>query len=108
MNEINIVPWQKIQGNKYIKSLNPSMLKKEGYVSTMRARVIGKPKSNSDFVTVKFDRNYVLSWLATKVIRPLTNEGLDEVTELFKEAWELSGISPQALRRYFDSDKKKE
>ena len=81
------------------------MLTKEGYLSTMRARVIGKPKTNSDFVTIKFDRDYVLLWLATKVIKPLTNEGIDGVNELLLEAWEKSGISLQPLQRNFDRNK---
>ncbi len=105
MEEIKVVPWQDIQGNRYIKSLNPSMLTKEGYLSTMRARVIGKPKTNSDFVTIKFDRDYVLLWLATKVIKPLTNEGIDGVNELLKEAWKKSGISPHSLRRDLDRNR---
>ncbi len=81
------------------------MLTKEGYLSTMRARVIGKPKTNSDFVTIKFDRDYVLLWLATKVIKPLTNEGIDGVNELLKEAWKKSGISPHSLRRDLDRNR---
>ena len=87
MDEIKVVPWQDIQGNKYIKSINPSMLTKGGYLSTMRARIVGNSRTNSDFVTIKFDRDYVLLWLATKVIKPLTNEGIDGVNELLKEAW---------------------
>ena len=96
MRAIPTVSWRDIQGNKYSKSLNPAMLK-QGLPITMKARVIGNRRVDSDLVTVVFDRDYVINWLIVKLIKPLSNYGIKEVINLLYLAWEQSNLSLEPL-----------
>ena len=99
METIPTVSWTELQGNKYAKALSPQMLTKDGLPTILKARVIGTQRHGGNFVTVIFDRNYVVSWLITKVIRVFSNEGLDAILELVKEAWQKSGFPIESQRK---------
>ena len=82
-----VVSWKELQGNKYIKAIDPAMLIKGGLPYIMKARAIGTGKHGSEPVTVIFDKEYVEKWITTKLIRPLSNYGVDYVVSLLTEAW---------------------
>lgn len=96
MLDIPVVSWRDIQGNKYAKSLDPAMLLENGYPVTMKAKTIGKGKS-SDLYTIVYDKDYVINYLIVKVVKPLSNYGLQEVTNLLLKAWEESGFSVESF-----------
>ena len=77
-----------LQGNRWSKFLHGAMLLDSGYLVTQKAAVIGKAKSDVSFSVVKYDREYVVGWLSSKVIKPLGNESLDSLIELIKVAHE--------------------
>ena len=92
-----VVSWRELQGNKYIKAIDPGMLIKGGLPYIMKARSIGTGKHGSEPVTVIFDKEYVEKWIITKLIRPLSNYGVDYVTNLVTEAWINSNYSLESL-----------
>ncbi len=92
MHSFPVVSWRDIQGNKYSRALHPAMLTANGYPVTASTRVIGRSKRGSDYVTINYDRSYVIKWLEVKVIKPLTNCGLIGVINLLKESWLDSNI----------------
>ena len=84
----DIVHWTMLQGNRWSKSLHGAMLLDSGYLVTQKVAVIGKARSDVSFSVVKYDREYVIGWLASKVIKPLGNEGIDGVIKLVEQASE--------------------
>ncbi len=92
-----VISWKEIQGNKFIKAIDPAMLMDGGLPYIMKARTIGSGKYGSEPVTVIFDREYVESWIRTKLIRPLSNYGVDYVSNLLAEAWSKSNYPTESL-----------
>ena len=92
-----VVSWKELQGNKYIKAIDPLMLLNDGLPFVMKARAIGSSKYNSEFLTVVFDKEYVEKWIAAKLIRPLSNYGIDYVTNLLETSWDNSKYSSECL-----------
>jgi hypothetical protein len=89
VNNEEIVKWNRLQGNVFMKALHPAMISVHGCLSTHKARLIGNSKFSSQYVTVLYNQEYVIAWLASKLIKPLQNLGLEGIIELVKEAWEL-------------------
>lgn len=104
MDSYPVVSWQEVQGNKYSRSLHPAMLTDNGYPVTASIKAIGKEKYYSQFVTINYDRTYVLKWLEVKVIKPLTNCGIEGVVNLLMESWEQSRISYRPLAKITNKD----
>ncbi len=92
-----VVSWRELQGNKYIKAIDPGMLIKGGLPYIMKARAIGTSRHGSEPVTVIFDKEYVEKWITAKLIRPLSNYGVDYVTNLVTQAWINSNYSLESL-----------
>lgn len=89
------VHWSKKQGNKYNKFLHPAMLTDAGFLTTAKVALLDEPRSNHRYVTVIYDRNYVINWLRVKVVKPFLNTGMTDIIQLIKEAWELTRV-PQS------------
>ncbi len=106
MNELKEVSWTEIQGNRFSRGLHQLMLKEKGYPITQKSRVIGAGKFGSEYVVINYDRNYVIAWLATKVIKPLCNCGTVGISNLLEEAWNYSGISTKPLPFTIDTEGK--
>lgn len=94
MNQINVQPlrvhWSRKQGNKYNKSLHPAMLTDAGFLTTTKVALLDEPRTNHRYVTIIYDRLYVVNWLRVKVIKPFQNIGISELIQLIKEAWQLT------------------
>ena len=86
-SDSNFVRWDKLQGNQYIRALHPAMLTEAGCQSTRKANILGEPRQKNRYVTVYYDRAYVIGFLVTKVIKPLSNLGVTGIYELLKEAF---------------------
>lgn len=85
----NEVHWTAMQGNKYMKTIHPAMLSVNGYKITQKARAIGNTSVGANFYVVHYDRDYVVCWLKTKVVKPLSTLSLKELITLIKEAHEV-------------------
>lgn len=81
------VSWQKIQGNKYSKSLHPAMLSHNGFRTTQKAGLIGKPKGDTEFITVVYDKSYVINWIERKLVKPLEINNLEVIQNLIAIAY---------------------
>ena len=92
-----VVSWKEIQGNKFSKAIDPAMLINGGLPYIMKARAIGNGKYGSETVTVIFDKEYVESWITTKLVRPLSNYGVNYVTNLVHDAWLKSHYPVESL-----------
>lgn len=85
--EQKTVHWSQLQGNKFNKALHPAMLSDHGYRTTTKNALLGDSRSNSQFLVVLYDRDYVIGWLSSRVIKPLQNEGNDNIKSFVEEAW---------------------
>lgn len=90
--ELRKVYWRDVQGNRWSKSLHPAMLNPDGFHMTQKVRATGESSYGGTYSVVVYDREYVLGWLVSKVIKPLSNEGVTGIIALIKEAYKLSGI----------------
>ncbi len=99
MEEFPTVSWRELRGNKYHRALHPAMLTDNGYSVTVKAKTLESNIYPTKFVVLKYDRDYVKSWLTTKVIKPLANYGLINTSKLLKESWRESRISYEPLAR---------
>lgn len=104
MNQADIVSWKEIQGNRYNRGLHLAMLTDTGFLVTAKGRVIGNVKYGSEFITIRYDRDYVIDWLRVKVIKPLVGISFNEIVELLKEAQGKTGIEILPLEAIGDSE----
>ena len=91
-NNLEHVSWRDLTGNKYNKAINPAMLNEQGYIRIFKVRTIKNPETRYCFV--KFDRDYVISFLAVKVIRPLLSTSFTNISDLVFAAWERERNKP--------------
>lgn len=92
--ELRVIHWKDLQGNKWSKSLHPAMLNPDGFRMTQKVRTTGESSYGGKYSVVVYDRKYVIGWLASKVIKPLSNEGIKGIVALIKEAFKNTGILP--------------
>ena len=85
MIESKSISWQLLRGNKYNRCLHPAMLTEKGCTKQMSTSPVGY--NERQYFDVHYDREYVVNWLATKVIKPLENVGVRELVELLIAAW---------------------
>jgi hypothetical protein len=85
--EQKTVHWTQLQGNKFNKALHPAMLSEHGYRTTTKNSLVGDSKKNPQFLIVLYDRDYVIGWLSSRVVKPLQNEGSDNIKNFVEEAW---------------------
>ena len=100
MDDIKSISWQELTGNKYSRALHPAMLSDEGYVYTMRVRRTGEAKPSAFRVT--YDKQYVVEFLAKRLLNPLSNQSRETIDKLIEDAWDWSyeaGVSPHVLNR---------
>lgn len=90
--ELKTIHWRNVQGGRWSKSLHPAMLKDDGFRMTQKVRVVGESGFGGKYSVVVYDREYVIGWLASKVIKPLSNEGIKGIIALIKEAYKFTGI----------------
>jgi hypothetical protein len=83
------VHWKQVQGNKLNKALHPAMVSEHGYRTTSKIRLVGTTRHGSKFAILIYDREYVIVWIMSKLIKPFQNIGLDGLIELLKEAWAI-------------------
>ncbi len=94
------VSWRELQGNKYTKSLDLGMLTEVGSPHIVRATLKGSSKDKGQPQIVIYDQDYVINWLIVKLIKPLSNYGLEGVTNLVEKAWAESDLSTESLATY--------
>ena len=87
MVEMHQITWREITGNKYNRSLHPSMVSPNKFYKSSQIRRIGD--ANKSVFVIEYDKEYLLGWLHSKVCKPLGALGRDKILELVKEAYTL-------------------
>ena len=77
--------WTESTRNRFSKALHGAMLTPQGYKFLMGIKPIGSPEKQ--FFNVKYDREYILEWLAIKFFKPLECVDQDELESLLNEAY---------------------
>lgn len=81
------IHWTDLPGNKYLKKLEPDMLKNR-CVATQTIRQIGvRRDSVPETIEVFYDRDYVTTKLLIDVIQPLHIDSLERLVALVTDAW---------------------
>ena len=81
------ITWQLLRGNKYNRCLHPAMVTINGCVKQMAITPVGQ--KTKEHYNIYYDREYVVNWLAVKVIKPLENMGFKDIAGLVIEAWNI-------------------
>lgn len=86
VGEYKDITWRELPGNKFVVALKSEMLTENGYKASQKI----KQAYRQPFMAwVHYDRDYVVAWLASKVIQKLSSQGKLELVDLFDEAWNL-------------------
>ncbi|MGK7948256.1 MAG: hypothetical protein AB4368_05485 [Xenococcaceae cyanobacterium] len=88
--EIETITWRDLAGNKLNRQVHPAMLSREKYYKYVQIRQVGDRKKT--FYNVEYDTDYVITWIARKICRPLQVLGKERVLKLVEKAWELGEI----------------
>lgn len=86
MPEFEQISWKVMVGNRFTKTLAPAMGSEAGYIKTSTVRRIGDD-TKSTFL-VKYDRDYLIAYIARLICKPLFVYGKDKVLALVDEAWD--------------------
>lgn len=80
------ISWREVLGDPYAKALTPLMLAQNEYrVDKLSRAIDGRNKSA---ITITYDRNYVYSWIAKKVLKALRIKSKAEAIALIDRAWD--------------------
>ena len=102
MPEIPTISWSDLPGNKFIKALNPAMFSEQGYMSTQKVR---KAYCPSKIFRVVYDQDYLLEWIISKVVKPLSPQGKTKLFQLIDEAWnKFHNIEPVTTLKDSDTE----
>ena len=86
-SQLRTISWQLLRGNKYIRALHPAMLNPNGLLKTTSITPVGGRQQET--LLVHYGRDYVVQWLAFKVIKPFQLLQFDEIYSLLLDAWYL-------------------
>lgn len=81
------IHWMDLPGNKYLKKLEPDMLKNRCVVQQTIRQVGIKRKVAPETIEVFYDRDYVLARLEVDVISALDIDSLERLIALVTDAW---------------------
>jgi hypothetical protein len=87
MTTTKSISWKDLTGNKFSVALHPAMDSEDGYHRQQLIRRVGEA-SKTAFV-IRYDRAYLLRYLATKICRPLFSCGKERAVQLIAKAWDL-------------------
>ena len=86
MEDAPVLYWEDSTRNRLSKALHGAMLSTNGYKVLMGIKPIGEKTKR--FFNVKYDRNYVITWLITKLFKPFENVSHEELESLLNEAYQ--------------------
>lgn len=86
MPEMETISWEVLVGNRFTKTLDPAMLSQEGFVKSSSVRRTGD--ATKSLFLVRYDREYVIMYIARHICRPLSILGKEKVLKLINEAWD--------------------
>lgn len=81
------IHWTSLPGNKYLKKLEPAMLKNLCIAKQTIKQIGNKRDANPEKLEVFYDRDYVLTRLLIDVIQPLQIQSLEQLIALVTDAW---------------------
>lgn len=86
VGEYKDISWRELPGNKFVVALKSEMLTENGYKASQK---IKQAYRQSFMAWVHYDRDYVVAWLASKVIQKLGSQGKVELIDLLDDAWDV-------------------
>ncbi len=86
MENAPVLYWEDSTRNRLSRSLHGAMLTANGYVVLMGIKPIGE--KTKKFFNVKYDRDYVITWMITKFFKPFENVSHEELETLLNEAYQ--------------------
>lgn len=87
---MNRLHWMDLPGNKYLRKLEPRMLKNRCVVEQTIRQVGVKRSEAPEIVEVFYDRDYVVTKLLIDVIQPLKIASLEQLIALVTDCWNES------------------
>lgn len=84
------IHWTDLPGNKYLKKIEPAMLKNRCIVRQTIKPIGNKRDSLPQKIEVFYDRDYVMARLLIDVIQPLQIDSLERLIALVTDAWNES------------------
>lgn len=87
MEEVKIISWKSLTGNKFSKTIDTAMMSKAGYVAQQSIRQTGTPAKA--VFNVIYDQEYLLRFVVRKFIKPLSALGKERIVKIIDEAWAL-------------------
>lgn len=86
----DLIPWQESLGNKFTITPSEAFLT-ENHVTIRRGNRIGESKYNhAGLRQWRYDRDYVVNWLAVKFFNNFPNVPWNELQTMLSEAYKLS------------------
>ncbi|MDJ0795808.1 MAG: hypothetical protein QNJ51_03050 [Calothrix sp. MO_167.B12] len=83
--------WDKLFGNQFNQNINWAMLVENGFKKKGRYYFLGESRPNKDDVEeseILYDREYVVQYIAKKIIEPLQPE-YNELQRIIADAWKV-------------------
>ncbi len=87
---MKVLHWTELPGNKYLKKLEPAMLKNRCFVEQTIRQVGMKRSEAPEKVKVHYDQDYVATKLSIDLIEPLKISELDQLIELVTNVWNVN------------------
>ncbi|MGL5875769.1 MAG: hypothetical protein ACRC2R_25975 [Xenococcaceae cyanobacterium] len=78
--------WNEVLGDPYTRSLSPLMLQEKGYSVDKLCRTVDSTEKKAYRIT--YDRGYVCSWMAKKVLKALHIKSKEDAIALMGEVWD--------------------
>lgn len=85
----NSINWSKLQQQPFQVSIDPEMLSEGGFRRYQAVRLIGQSKFTSEMGVVIYDRNYVVHWIAKRLLKHLKPRNYNELQSLISEAYKI-------------------
>jgi hypothetical protein len=88
IEEFKEIHWKEVLGNVYSRALSHSMLHPIGDKHFSVTPVVKGARKDKKKVWVKYDRHYVTSFIAKKIIEKLQPITKEHLIEVISEAWD--------------------
>lgn len=86
-DEVRVISWRQLTGNKFVKNIEPAMLSEGGYRKSTAVRRIGDQARA--FFDVVYDKEYILQAIGRYICKSMFPVGKEETLRLVGEAWDL-------------------
>lgn len=99
------IEWHEVEGNPFNKGFNPLMIHTDGLIEFRQTRHknADRKAAPKQFYEIRYGRDYVISFIVTKIISRLAFKDYREFNSFMSECWqsyqELNGKSPRKRKQ---------